>query len=31
MAQKGEVEDAQTLAACYRYHQFLDIHKKVEV
>ena len=31
MVQKGEVEDAQTLAACYRYHQFLDIHKKGEV
>ncbi len=28
MTQKAEIEDAQTLAALYRYHQFLDMHKK---
>ncbi len=30
MAQKAEVEDAQTLVACYRYHHFLENHKNVE-
>ena len=27
MTQKAEIEDAQTLAVLYRYHQFLDIQK----